>query len=58
MAKVEFIFNDIRTLIQCNEDAKINDIFNKYAIKIKKNINDIYIVYDQYTNKIDKEKKN
>ena len=36
MAKIEFIFNDIRTLIQCNEDEKINDIFNKYVIKIKK----------------------
>ena len=35
MAKVEFIFNDIRTLIQCNEDEKINDIFNKYVIKKK-----------------------
>ena len=71
MVEVEFIFNGIKTLIKCNEDDKMNDIFNKYIIKINKNINDIYFVYDgkninenskdltfnQFTNKIDKERK-
>ena len=36
MVEVEFILNGVKTLIQCNEDEKMNDIFNKYAIKIKK----------------------
>ena len=46
MVEVEFNFNDIKTIIQCNINEKMNDIYNKYIIKIGKNINDIYFVYD------------
>ena len=46
MVEVEFIFNSIKTIIQCNINEKMNDIFNKYVIKIGKYINDIYFVYD------------
>ena len=71
MVEVEFIFNSIKTIIQCNINEKMNDIFNKYIIKIGKNINDIYFVYDgciikdnlkdinfnEFANNIDKDRK-
>ena len=46
MVEVEFIYGGIKTIIQCNINEKMNDIYNKYIIKIRKNINDIYFVYD------------
>ena len=46
MVEVEFNFNDIKTIIQFNINEKMNDILNKYVIKIGKNIDDIYFVYD------------
>ena len=46
MVEVEFIYGGIRTIIQCNINEKMNDIYNKYIIKIRKNINDIYFIYD------------
>ena len=71
MVEVEFILNNEKKLIQCNEDDKINAIFHKYAIKIEKSINDIYFIYDgknisgnlkdltfnQLANEIDKDRK-
>ena len=46
MVEVEFIYDGNKTIIQSNINEKMNDIFNKYIIKIGKNINDIYFVYD------------
>ena len=71
MVEVEFIFNGIKTTIQCNEEIKLKDLCNKYATKIRKNIDDIYFIYDgvivkdnsndlsfnQFAKKIDRERK-
>ena len=71
MVEVEFNFNNMKTIIQTNMNEKMNDIFNKYVIKIGKNINDIYFVYDggiikdnlkditfnEFANNIDKNRK-
>ena len=46
MVEVEFNFNEIKTINQCNINEKMNDILNKYIIRIGKNINDIYFVYN------------
>ena len=46
MAKVEFIFNSIKTVIQCSNDDTIKNIFNKYIIKTGNNSNSIYLLYD------------
>ena len=49
MAKVEFIYDNMNTIIQCNINEKMNNIYNKYIIKIGKKIDDIYFVYDGKT---------
>ena len=46
MIEVELYYNNIKTIIQSNINEKMNDIFNKYLTKIKKNLNDLYFVYD------------
>ena len=46
MAEIELNYDSIKTIIQCNTNEKMNDIYNKYLTKIGKNINDIYFVYD------------
>ena len=46
MAEIEFIYKNIKTIIQCNINEKMNDISNKYLTKIGKNINDILLVYN------------
>ena len=45
MVEVEFIYNGIKTMIQCDINEKIKNICNKYLIKIGKDIKDIYFVY-------------
>ena len=71
MAEVEFIFNTIKTVIQCNIKDKMKDIIKKYGIKLGKEIESLYIIYDsniineelmekefiEIANKIDKERK-
>ena len=71
MVEVEFIFNGIKTIIQCNLYDKMKDILNKYSIKIQKDIKLLYIIYDsniineelmekefmEIANNIDKERK-
>ena len=56
MVEIEFIYGGIKTIIQCNINEKMNDIYNKYIIKIGKNINDIHFIYDG--NKIQENIKN
>jgi hypothetical protein len=71
MAEVEFIFNSIKTVIQCNIKDKMKDIIKKYGIKLGKEIESLYIIYDsniineelmekefiEIANNIDKERK-
>ena len=71
MIEVELYYNNIKTIIQSNINEKMNDIFNKYLTKIKKNLNDLYFVYDghiieenvkdkyfnEFANNLDKERK-
>jgi len=49
MSKIEFNFSGIKTIIYCNINEKMNDILIKFTIKIGKDINDIYFVYNGNT---------
>ena len=43
MAEVEFIYNGVSTIIQCNLNEKMKDIFQKFKDKAQiKNINIFY----------------
>ena len=46
MSKVIFIFEGQRVEIQCKNEDKMRDICIKLAIKIDKNINNLYFLYD------------
>ena len=45
MSIVEFTFNGIKTLIQCNSEDTLKNIIQKFIIKIGKNLNNIYFLY-------------
>ena len=71
MVEVEFIFNGIKTIIQCNINEKMKDICNRYINKIGKDIKKLNFIYDgnnlnenilelsfnENANNIDKERK-
>ena len=70
MVEIEFIFNNIKTIIQCDINGTMEDICKRYANKIQKDFKTIYFVYNgknlnkellksfiQIANKIDKERK-
>ena len=44
-AKIIFDLNDIKVSIQCSQEDKIKDICQKYATKIKSNINSLLFLY-------------
>ena len=46
MASADLIFNGNTTTIQFNENDKIEKILNKFCIKIEKNINELYFLYN------------
>ena len=46
MAKVNFTYNALKTVIQCLKDEKMSYICNKYASKIETNINSLYFLYN------------
>ena len=46
MALVIFTFNGIKTMIQCIKEDKMKNIFDKYALKINKEINSLYFLYN------------
>ena len=45
MFEVEFYYNGKNTIIQCNINDKMKDIFIKYGIKLEKDINSLYFLY-------------
>ena len=42
MNKVDFIYNDNKYFIQCNNEDKMGDILTKFANKAGKNINKFF----------------
>jgi hypothetical protein len=68
MAKVEFNYGGIITIILCSETDKMEDICQKFANKLSLNLNnicflyngkqmDIHLTYEQIINKLDKNRK-
>ena len=71
MAQVEFQYNGIITTIQCQEDQKISEIFNKFTNKSNINENQINysyngriiksndknLTFNQLANSLDKQRK-
>ena len=46
MALAIFIFNGIKTAIQCVKEDKMKNICAKYASRIDKELNSLYFLYD------------
>ena len=46
MAKVEFLFDGTKTIIQCNENDKLEDIIKKLCLKIEKNKEEMIFLYN------------
>ena len=49
MTEVKFDYNHIQTIIQCNLNDKIEDVFKKYEIKTGKDISQLYFLYNGNT---------
>ena len=47
MPLANFIFNGIKTTIQCSKEDKMKDICAKYASKIDKELNSLYFLYNE-----------
>ena len=45
MVEVEFLYEQQITKVQCNENEKMKEIFNKFMIKSNVDINSIYFLY-------------
>ena len=45
MVSVEFVDNGIKTIIQCNENDKLEDIIQRYCLKTQKNIEKMIFLY-------------
>ena len=46
---INFIYNNQETKIQCDENDCLNDIIKRYIIKIQKNIDEMYFLYNGTT---------
>ena len=46
MAKVEFVLNNVPTIIQCSLDETMMSICQKFANQIHKNVTDIFFLYN------------
>ena len=46
MAEIIFNYEGVNTTIQCNENDKIKDIINKFLIKIQKQEDNLYYLYN------------
>ena len=53
--KIIFFYNGLKTILLCSMNEKMDDILKKYETKIKKDIKELYFIYDG--NEINKEKK-
>ena len=47
MIQVEFIYNSFNTIIQCNEDEKMKEIFKKIIETAGIDQNSIYFIYNE-----------
>ena len=45
MAQVNFNYNETKTVIQCQKDEKMKDIFKRFLTKTKTDINKVYFLY-------------
>ena len=45
MSQVEFNYKGMVTVIQCKENEKMNEIFNRLSSKIKVDINSLFFLY-------------
>ena len=45
MSKVDFIYNQITTTIECNYNEKMKEIFEKFSTKIGIDLNAVYFIY-------------
>ena len=69
MSQIEFVYNGVITIIQCNPNEKFNDIEQKLSTKIDINLNSVYYLYSgkvidnkkqtflEMANNLDKERK-
>ena len=68
MAEIIFNYEGVNTTIQCNENDKVKDIINKFLIKIQKQDDNLYFLYNgtkinyeltfnEQANKLDKNRK-
>ena len=46
MVEIAFSFENIKEVIKCDMNEKMEDIFQKISTKINKDINIIYFIYD------------
>ena len=44
--KVIIIYNGLKTILLVSMNETMEDIFKKYGMKIKKDINELYFIYD------------
>ena len=45
MTSINFILNNVETKIQCDKNEKMKSIFNRFGIKVEKNIKDLHFLY-------------
>ena len=45
MAEINFIYNGIETIIQCETNYKFKEICKKYCIKLELDINELIFIY-------------
>ena len=45
MAQVNFNYKGEKTIIQCQKDEKMNDIFQRFLAKTNTDINSVYFLY-------------
>ena len=45
-AKIIFIFNGMKTIIQCNKNEKIRNILERYGKEVEIDKNKVYLIYN------------
>ena len=46
MVEIDFFYNGMKTMIQCNDDDKMKDIMHKFSTKLDVDLNTIYFLYN------------